>query len=41
LSVSSTDIASAGTISIAVLNPTPGGGTSNTVTLKVVAPTGF
>ena len=41
LSVSSGDIASEGTISIAVVNPAPGGGTSNTVILTVVAPTGL
>lgn len=34
---SSGDIASAGSVSITVVNPTPGGGTSNTATLTVAA----
>ena len=36
--IPASDIASAGSLAISVLNPSPGGGTSNNVTLTVTAP---
>src|SRR5439155_1070285 len=36
--ISATDVATAGTVSITVLNPTPGGGTSNAQTFTITNP---
>ncbi len=38
VTISSLDIASAGTVSVTVTNPAPGGGISNTVIIKAVTP---
>ena len=37
--ITATDIATGGTRSVTVFNPTPGGGTSNVQTFTIVAPT--
>ncbi len=36
--IPATDLLNAGNVSVTVLNPTPGGGTSNTLTFTVIAP---
>ncbi len=41
VTISSTDIMRAGLLSIKVTNPEPGGGNSNSVTIKIVAPVRF